>query len=148
THEERTVLIKDAHSILDLTGLKHIPIVAGAGASSTRESIVFAKEAAAEDTDFVKVITPGCYASTPLANHAAVKQYLFDIAEASLVPVIVYNLPGVSGGINLDSEMVVAIVKASPYLAGVKLTCASVEEVTRITAVVGEEGFQAKYPRR
>jgi L-threo-3-deoxy-hexylosonate aldolase len=125
-----------------------MPIVAGAGAPSTRESIILAKEAAIAGADFVMVIPPGYYASTLAGNRAAVRQFFVDIAEASPVPIIVYNFPGVSGGLDLDSEMVVDIAKASPNVAGVKLTCASVGKITRITAVVDDAEFQAAYPRK
>jgi 4-hydroxy-2-oxoglutarate aldolase len=94
------------------------------------------------------VIPPGYYASTLIANREAVKDFFIDIATASPVPIIVYNFPGVSGGIDLDSEMVVDIVKASPNVAGVKLTCASVGKITRITATVDDLEFQEKYPRK
>ena len=94
------------------------------------------------------VIAPGYYASTLAANREALKAFFVDIAEASPVPIIVYNFPGVSGGLDLDADLIVDVVKASPNVAGVKLTCASVGKITRITAVVHEAEFQTKYPRR
>lgn len=94
------------------------------------------------------VIPPGYYASTLLANHESIKRFFIDIAEASPVPVIVYNFPGVSGGIDLDSEVIIDIVKTCPNVAGAKLTCASVGKITRITAVVDDPEFQAMYPRK
>ncbi|KAJ4369667.1 hypothetical protein N0V83_005429 [Neocucurbitaria cava] len=147
THEDRITLIKTARSTLNSANLTSVPIVAGAGAPSTRESIVLAKEAAAAGADFVMVIPPGYYASTLIANRQALIQFFIDIAAASPVPVIMYNFPGVSGGIDLDSEMVIDVVKASPNVAGVKLTCASVGKITRITATVDDPKFQAMYAR-
>lgn len=44
--------------------------------------------------------------------------------------------------------MVVGIVKASPNVAGAKLTCASVGKITRITAEVNDTEFQSSYPRK
>ena len=125
-----------------------MPIIAGAGAASTRESIILAKEAAAAGADYVMVIPPGYYASTLRADSGAITRFFIDIAEASPVPIIIYNFPGVSGGIDIDSEMIVDIVKASPNVAGTKLTCASVGKITRITAITEALEFQAKYPRK
>ena len=147
THEERITLIKTARATLDSANLTSVPIIAGAGAPSTRESIVLAKEAATAGADFVMVIPPGYYASTLNANRQALTQFFIDIAAASPVPIIMYNFPGVSGGIDLDSEMVIDVIKASPNVAGVKLTCASVGKITRITATVDDPEFQVKYPR-
>lgn len=147
THEERTTLIKAARLALDSSSLKHVPIIAGCGAASTRESILLAKEAAAAGADFVMVIPPGYYSSTLIANRESIKNFFVDIAVASPVPVIVYNFPGVSGGIDLDSDMIVDIVKASPNVAGAKLTCASVGKITRVTALIDDPAFQARYPR-
>ena len=60
------------------------------------------------------VIPPGYYASTLLANRASLVKFFVDIAKASPVPVIVYNFPGVSGGIDLDSDLIIDVVKAHP----------------------------------
>lgn len=35
---------------------------------------------------------------------------------------IVYNFPAVSGGIDMDSDLIVDIVKAAPNVCGAKLT--------------------------
>jgi len=94
------------------------------------------------------VIPPGYYASTLRVNPEAIKNFFIDIAEASPVPVIIYNFPGVSGGIDMDSELIVDVVKSSPNVAGVKLTCASVGKITRITAEVDDPVFQKLYPRK
>lgn len=122
--------------------------MAGAGAASTRESITLAKEAAAAGADFVMVIPPGYYASTLIANRESIKSFFVDIAAASPVPIIVYNFPGVSSGIDLDSDIIIDIVKASPNVAGAKLTCASVGKITRVTAVVDDPNIQTMYPRK
>jgi 4-hydroxy-2-oxoglutarate aldolase len=44
SHEERASLIKTARKALDTAGLGDVPILAGIGAASTRESITLAKE--------------------------------------------------------------------------------------------------------
>jgi L-threo-3-deoxy-hexylosonate aldolase len=69
--------------------LKNVPIVAGAGAASTRESIELCKDAAEAGADYVMVIPPGYYAGTLLADTSSIKKFFVDIAEASPVPVSV-----------------------------------------------------------
>lgn len=72
---------------LDEIGLTSVPIIAGIGATSTRESIQLAKDAAAAGADFAIAIPPGYYAGALMADTAAVKNYFVDIAEASPIPV-------------------------------------------------------------
>ena len=79
-------LIRTAREALDEVGLISMPIVAGVGTSSTRESIQLAHEAAEAGADFVMVIPPGYYSGALKANMAAIKNFFIDIAEASPVP--------------------------------------------------------------
>lgn len=61
--------------------------MAGIGATSTRESIQLAKEAAAAGADFAIAIPPGYYAGALKADVTAIKNFFVDIAEASPIPV-------------------------------------------------------------
>lgn len=61
---------------------------------------------------------------------------------------ILYNFPALSGGIDIDSDLVVEVAKASSNVCGVKLTCANVGKLTRITAQVNDAEFKEKYPRK
>lgn len=76
-----------ARKALDESGLNDIPVVAGVGASSTRESIKLSQDAAAAGADFVMVIPPGYYAGALLADTASLKSFFVDVADASPVPV-------------------------------------------------------------
>ncbi|RDW91002.1 hypothetical protein BP5796_02167 [Coleophoma crateriformis] len=144
---ERQQLIKAAREALDEVNLSHVPIIAGAGATSTRESILLAQQAAAAGADFAIVLSPGYYAGALMADMSSLKNYFVDIAEASPIPVLMYNFPSVTAGIDLDSDLIIEIAKASPNICGVKLTCANVGKLTRITAVVDSPAFRAQYPR-
>ncbi|KAL2833861.1 putative dihydrodipicolinate synthase [Aspergillus cavernicola] len=148
THEEKTELVKAARSALDEIQLHDVPVVAGAGAPSTRESIALCKAAAAAGADYVMVIPPGYYSGALLSDTKSIRNFFVDIAEASPVPVIIYNFPGVSGGIDMDSDLIIDIVKGSKNVCGVKLTCANVGKLTRITAAVQTAEFQTQYPRQ
>jgi 4-hydroxy-2-oxoglutarate aldolase len=59
-----------------------------------------------------------------------------------------YNFPAVSGGIDIDSDLVVDVIKAAPNVCGIKLTCANVGKLTRIMAQAGEPSFAKSYPRK
>jgi 4-hydroxy-2-oxoglutarate aldolase len=87
--QERIQLIQALRSALDENGLQKTPIVAGVGATSTRETISLANDAAAAGAEFVLVIAPSYYASTLKANPSAIKRFFIDVASQSPVPVYV-----------------------------------------------------------
>lgn len=80
-------LIKAAREALDAVELKDIPIIAGIGATSTRESIKIAEEASTAGADFAIAIAPGYYAGALTANMESIRNYFVDIAAASPIPV-------------------------------------------------------------
>ncbi|GAA5907823.1 hypothetical protein JCM5296_005795 [Sporobolomyces johnsonii] len=154
-HAERNQVVEAARSALDADPkLAKVPLIVGTGASSTRETIQLSKEAAERGADFCMVITPGYYAGA--FSKEALKTYFLDVAEASPIPVIIYNCkllfhfskltgrltslltfpdPGVTGGIDLDSDIIAEIANASDNIAGIKLTCGSVGKLTRVTTL-------------
>ena len=60
---------------------------------------------------------------------------------------MMYNYPGASGGIDLDSELVSEIAREAPNICGIKLTCGAVGKLTRITANTATSKF-SDYPRK
>jgi len=59
------------------------------GVGSTKGTIQLSKEAAAAGADFAIVIPSGYYAGA--LGREALKQYFVDVAEASPIPVMIYN---------------------------------------------------------
>lgn len=82
-------MIQTARSILDKNGLQKTPIVAGVGATSTRETIILAQDAATAGAEFVLVIAPSYYAGALKADPTAVQAFFTDVASKSPVPVCV-----------------------------------------------------------
>ncbi|MHB1347911.1 MAG: dihydrodipicolinate synthase family protein [Candidatus Humimicrobiaceae bacterium] len=80
-------------------------IMAGTGCESTKETISFSKDAAKLGADFVSVLTPSYFAKQ--IKDDILIDYYTEIAESSIVPVLIYNAPGFAGG-----------VKVSPKVAG------------------------------
>lgn len=90
-HGERASLVRAAREALDAAGFLDFPIIVGTGGGSTRETLVFCKEAADAGADAVIVITPGYFAGV-LANHRrALKAFFVEVAEKSALPVLIYN---------------------------------------------------------
>ncbi|KZV63512.1 putative dihydrodipicolinate synthase [Peniophora sp. CONT] len=146
-HEERAALIRTARRALDDAGLQQVPILAGAGQASTRETIKLAKEAAAAGADHVIVVPGGYYAGALKSDSSTLKQFYVDVAAASPIPVMLYNFPAVAGGIDMDSDLIEEIAVAAPNTCGVKLTCGAVGKLTRITALTTDPSFATTHPR-
>ncbi|KAI0247965.1 dihydrodipicolinate synthetase [Lactifluus subvellereus] len=147
-HGERTRIIQSARKALDAEGFSHTPLIVGAGGGSTRETVALCEEVAAAGADAAIVITPGYFGGV-LANHRrALKEFFVEVANGSPVPVLIYNYPGASGGIDLDSELIVELAGACPNLCGVKLTCGNVGKLTRIAAAVTDPTFLKMHPHK
>ena len=63
------------------------------------------------------------------------------VAKASPLPILIYNFPAVCNGLDLDSETITALTQANPNIVGVKLTCASVGKIARLSATFPPERF-------
>ncbi|SCV74307.1 BQ2448_6739 [Microbotryum intermedium] len=155
-HAERNTIVKAAREALDENNLSSVPLIIGTAASSTRETIELTREAAEAGADYAMVISPGYFVGA--LSKDALKAYFVEVAAASPIPVIIYNYPGASAGIDLDTDTIIGsewrhgskppeqglhetdslvnitttVVNASPNIVGIKLTCGSVGKLTRL----------------
>ncbi|KAG4411813.1 hypothetical protein IFR04_015058 [Cadophora malorum] len=138
-YDERTQVIKFIRETLDHEGLTSMPIVAGVGGLSTRETISFAKAAALAGADAGMVILPAYYAAALSSDQEQVIQYFVDICEASPIPLLLYNFPINAAGQDMSSGVIEAIMRKAPNLCGVKLTCGgSIGKLIRLNSAVKE----------
>ncbi|KAF8163369.1 hypothetical protein B0H34DRAFT_745253 [Crassisporium funariophilum] len=148
SHSERVKLIHAARKALDNAGLNNVPIIAGTGAGSTRETIELTNQAAAAGADYAIVIASGYFAGALAGNRAALKAFWVEVSEKSPIPVMIYNYPGASGGIDVDSDLITELATECPNICGVKLTCGNVGKLTRIADAVGGPNFATLHPRK
>lgn len=94
TDEEKVALLK---AVREEVGNK-ARIIAGAGSNDTRHAAAMAKSAAEAGADGLLVVTP--YYSKP--SQAGVEAHFRAVAEATDLPVCLYDIPGRSG-IPIDS---------------------------------------------
>ncbi|OAL26608.1 hypothetical protein AYO20_10032 [Fonsecaea nubica] len=129
TREERFQLIQTARAA---TG-PNFPIMAGVGSHSTRQVLQLIDDAAQAGANYA-LLLPAAYfgkATTP----AVIVDFYDQVARGSLLPIVMYNFPGVCNGVDLDSELITQIVKRNPgKIVGVKLTCGSVAKIVRLVA--------------
>jgi len=89
TPEERDDVVE---AVVETVG-GDVPVIAGVGAPSTRQTVGHAKRAEMAGADGVVVVTPYYY---PLDHEAAVEHYR-RVAESVDLPVYVYHIPSKTG---------------------------------------------------
>jgi 4-hydroxy-tetrahydrodipicolinate synthase len=111
-----------------------VPIIAGAGSNSTDEAVDFVRHASAAGADAVLVVTP--YYNKP--TQAGLMRHYEAVADASDVPVIIYDIPGRS----VVSMAVDTMVKLAehPNITGVKDSSQDLSRPTELGNRIGS-GF-------
>ncbi|MGG4488985.1 4-hydroxy-tetrahydrodipicolinate synthase [Metabacillus idriensis] len=86
TSEEKIALFK--HVVSEVNG--RVPVIAGTGSNNTKASIDLTKKAEAAGVDAVMLVAP--YYNKP--NQEGLYLHFKTIAEATALPVMIYNVPG------------------------------------------------------
>src|SRR5215469_14140675 len=94
---------------------KRVPVFAGTGAETTREAVRLTRMAEKEGADGVSVITP--YFVNPTQQE--IIDHYRRIAEATSLPVLLYNNPGTCGGVKIDVDSVAKLAQV-PNILGIK----------------------------
>ena len=112
-------------------------MLAGTGGQSTTETIRLTREAAKAGADGVLVLNPFYYKG--LMTRQALVAHYHAVAEASGIPVIIYNMPG-NSGMDMDADTILAI-SDHPNIVGLK---DSGGNVVKLGAIAGraKPGFQ------
>jgi 4-hydroxy-tetrahydrodipicolinate synthase len=110
-----------------------VPVIAGTGSNNTRQAIADTRHARTAGADGALVVVP--YYNKPtqtglLAHYRA-------IADASDLPIILYNVPGRTG-INMIAETTLELAQ-HPMIAGIKEACGSLDQVSELIAGAPEE---------
>jgi 4-hydroxy-2-oxoglutarate aldolase len=103
--------------------------IAGTGANSTLHTIRQTKRAAEIGADAVIVITPHYFTKGFAQPSAQIRHYLA-VAEASPVPVMLYNYP-LNTGINLEPDTVARIAE-HPNICGIKDSSGNIPQAAHI----------------
>jgi 4-hydroxy-2-oxoglutarate aldolase len=103
--------------------------IAGTGANSTLQTIRQTKRAAEIGADAAIVITPHYFTKAFSQPAAQVRHYLA-VAEASPIPIMLYNFP-LNTGINLEPDTV-ARVAEHPNVCGIKDSSGNIPQAAQI----------------
>ncbi len=103
-----------------------VPLVVGVGSSGTREAVELARHAESVGADSVLVVSPFYWK----ASEEGLFRHFAAVAEAVEIPVLVYNLPMLTG-IDLSPSLIARIATECPNVSGLKDT------VTEYAHVIG-----------
>lgn len=61
-----------------------------------------------------------------------IQKFFDDVATASPIPILLYNFPAVTSGIDLDSDLIADLAASNPKVVGCKLTCGNLGKLHRV----------------
>lgn len=112
SHEEHLEVIK--YCVDKVAG--RVPVIAGTGSNCTETAVYLSQEAEKAGVDGLLIVTP--YYNK--ATQKGLKEHYTIIANSVKVPIILYNIPGRTGGVNLLPETIVSLCEEVPNIVGVK----------------------------
>jgi 4-hydroxy-2-oxoglutarate aldolase len=131
TEQERLEWISAVRAALP-PGLR---LIGGTGAQSTRATIELTRSAADAGAEAALVITPSYYRRHLTLD--AIRSHYETIAEASSIPVIIYNVPPHTA-FDLPADWVVASAK-HPNLAGIKDSSGDMPRLAQLRSELGPD---------
>lgn len=120
-----------------------IPLVLGVGGNNTAQVISDLNAIKHESIlDFTAILSVCPYYNKP--NQEGLFQHFCAIAEASPIPIILYNVPGRTG-VNLLPETVMRIYNAHPNkIIGIKEASGNIEQIKRLIALSKQQETTTK----
>lgn len=112
TEEEKIKVYNDCRKAIPASKL----MIAGTGGLSTLETIRLTKAAGNAGADAALVLNPFYYKGLMTAE--ALKKHYFDVADASEIPIIIYNMPA-NSGMDMSAELI-AKFSTHPNIIGLK----------------------------
>lgn len=127
THEEHLEAIRFVVEKVN----KRVPVIAGTGSNCTETAVYLSKEAQRLGADALLVVTP--YYNKATQN--GLKEHYTVIAEAVDIPVILYNIPGRTGGVNILPQTLVDLCRNVPNIVGVKDATGDLSQAAKLMAL-------------
>ena len=125
TSEERSRLIEAARDVVG----ENTPLLAGCGDQSTRATIANCQQAARSGADIALVLPP-FYFKGRMDSRALIEHY-HAVADNSPLPVVIYNMPASTGGLDLDGATICTLAE-HPNIIGVKDSAGNMVKLAQI----------------
>ena len=130
TRAERKVVNHETRSALVEAGFANVPVIAGASEQSIHGTIELCHESSDAGAEYALILPPSYY-RTAVGNDETLYKFFTAVADASPIPIILYNYPGAVAGIDMDSDLIIRISQHR-NIVGTKFTCANTGKLTRV----------------
>ena len=104
-------------------------MLVGTSCESTRETTELIKKVADIGADGALLLSPNYYKAA-MAKDETLLKYYTDVADASPLPIFIYNMPG-NTGININSAVIAKLSK-HPNIVGIKDTSGNIVQIAEI----------------
>ncbi len=128
--DERVQVTLAAREILTATE-NALPLVVGCGTQSTRTTLNYCRQAARAGADFALILPPSYYRGR--MNKAALLAHYLTIAEHSPLPILIYNMPASTAGLDLDADTINTLAEHA-NIVGVKDSGGNIAKIAQIVA--------------
>jgi 4-hydroxy-tetrahydrodipicolinate synthase len=122
--EEKLTLLEHVVKVVN----KRVPVIAGTGSNNTYASVELTKKAEELGADAVMLVAP--YYNKP--NQEGLYQHFKTVAEATTLPVLLYNIPGRSV-VNVLPDTIIRLSKI-PNIVAVKEASGDLNAMAKIIA--------------
>lgn len=139
THEERSTVTKTTRDALDAAGFTSMPLIVGCGAQSVVEAVSLCEQAAAAGGDYALILPPSYYCG--LFTPSTIIDFFTGIADASPIPIIIYNYPGATPGVDINSDVLITLSQHANII-GCKFTCGNTGKLGRVASAVRKSGAE------
>ena len=136
TGESATLEFPEQTEVIRFTAERvagRVPVIAGAGTNNTLHVLENVRNACAAGADAILVVTPYYNKATQKGLIA----HFTAVADASTVPVILYNVPGRTGCNLLPAT--VAKLAEHPNIAGIKEASGNMAQVVELLSLCGDK---------
>ena len=130
TAETATLSLEERQQVYDFIVERtagRVPIVVGMGSNNTQELVEQLRSFDMHDAVAILSVVP--YYNKP--SQEGIYRHYMAVAEASPVPVILYNVPGRTG-VNMTAETTLRLAHASDNIVAVKEASGDIEQMQRI----------------
>ena len=107
---------------------KRIPVIAGTGSNCTETAIYLSKEAEKAGADGLLLVTP--YYN--ICTQKGLLEHCRMIAESVSIPIILYNIPGRTGGVLIAPETICTLCREVKNIVGVKDATGNISGVAKL----------------
>lgn len=154
TAETATLSLKERQEVLDFIvkrTAERVPIVAGMGSNNTADLV--AQLRSFDLSKCVAILSVVPYYNKP--SQEGIYRHYMAVADASPVPVIVYNVPGRTG-VNMTAETTLRLAHTTDKIVAVKEASGDIEQMQRIIdgkpenflVISGDDGITVELIKR